>query len=229
MGIFAIGAEGFSESITLSIPMIQSPDKKIELLLHPDDNSIGLNSYYPNIPSWLNSILRKENKPEIEKAIFINDSELLEQKMKEDSCLKEFVKAVQSKEVSRQLSKHLEKALDNDSIEEVLEKYYAEMAGQASLHWTKRGPLMKQVPLILKAHKDISNQQKLIVDYIRTGDFYFLQLSLIAPGAELLGNIKIEQVIGDKLSVQSCKISDQAMDKLMNRYLDILRTITMVY
>lgn len=226
---FFVTIEGQCESLTLTVPMMQSSDQSVELLVHPDDNSLGLNRHYPNVPSWLNSIFKKENKSEISRATFVTDQAILKEKIKQDSCLAEFAKAVRSGSTSKQFNNRMEIKFDSYELEEALAQYYGELQGLPTLPWARRGVVAQQVPRILKIYKEQLPKQKLIIDYLRTGEHYFLQLNLVYPGVELMERNSIVHKVGDELDIRSCKITDESLDRLARVYFLFLKNLTTDY
>lgn len=229
ISFFVTITEGFCESVTLKVPVVQNADRTVHLLLHPDENSFGLNPYFPNVPDWQNSIFRKENKPEIASAFFFIDPVIITEKISKDLCLAAFAKAVQSGQTSRQFIDRMERMFDSFNLEEALVQHFAEMQGLTTLHWTKRGVVVQQVPRILKLYNEHLPQQKLIIDYLASGEHYYLKLNLVYPGIELMARSYIQHLVGDKIPVSSCKIPDESLDKLALVYFLFLKNMTTEY
>lgn len=230
VSFFGTIPKGYSADVTLKVPFVRSSDKKIDLLLHPDDNSFGINPYFPNVPVWLNSIFRKQNKPEIAQAAFIDDAAVVNEKIKKDPCAAELVKAVLSGRISKQLQDRMEIIFDPYEVEDAVVKHWAELHGQITLHWARRGFAVRHAERVMQLYRELLPKQKMIIDYLRADEQFFLQIYFVYPGVEYMERAQVAYVVGDKLDgANSCQLTNASLDKLAHIYLGFLRNYTAEY
>lgn len=120
-------------------------------------------------------------------------------------------------------------SLDEALIDTILEEY-----GLKKLDWTQKGPIVAQTLKISPLYRETNPIKKLVIDYLRDGETYNLQMSLIFPGKQQI-NIKQPEVFvwfganNRAEDSHSCRISNEMLDQLAHRYFLKLREVTFDY
>ncbi len=215
----------------LRLSIVRSPDQLSELIIHTDEDAFGLNSYFPETDIWLKRNRAAQGRSFIEGADFIEDPELLAEKLNQDPCVAKIAAQFRSGQFSKRLNERIEQQFEDYALEEGLLKVASSDRGESTIKWSVRGPILMQIPKIKKAYVETKSHKRLVIDYLRTENHFNLKLHFVFPELETYRNEKVEYWPGREIEIKnnlsSCLIRDQDLDGLAWQYFLKLRTNTL--